>query len=109
MNEYSFEKKQDFFESSDYAKAIFKECDSSAPGLIFNDFVHEIGDDLELDIKYKSLNKENTYWSLGENTDIQLLLQEDPQNNNGTFTIKSKNKLIEQQIQEHVVKYKHLM
>jgi hypothetical protein len=67
---------KEFFEDSKYAKKIIEQQDSDDFGLIFDDFVHDIGAYLEIDVIYESLNEDETYWLIGEDEHIKVFLEE---------------------------------
>jgi hypothetical protein len=67
---------KEFFEDSEYAKKIIEQQDSDDFGLIFDDFVHDIGAYLEIDVIYESLNEDETKWLIGEDEHIKVFLEE---------------------------------
>ncbi|WP_142302899.1 hypothetical protein [Bacillus sp. FJAT-45350] len=76
-----------FYTDSPYANYIKKEEDDDSYGLIFNEFVHEFGTILEVDIIYKQLDKSN--WLLADNRHMQITLQKDKKNEQLQFTPKT--------------------
>ncbi|MCA1031145.1 hypothetical protein LCL95_08930 [Bacillus timonensis] len=81
--------KKAFFEDSDYAKKIIEQAENDAEGLIFDEFVHEIGAFLEIDVIYESLNEDETRWLIGEDRHVKLLLDEEEVTFNFEFHAKT--------------------
>ncbi|WP_246938548.1 hypothetical protein [Bacillus pinisoli] len=63
-----------FFSKSEYAKELSDELENDAEGLIFDQFIHDIGAQLHIDIIYKRLSPEQYRWLLGKNQDVEVFL-----------------------------------
>ena len=66
-----------FYQSSPYATYIRTEEKNDANGLIFYEFIHEIGILIESDIVFKPLD--HSTWVLADNADLQVRFHRDNQ------------------------------
>ncbi len=98
MLERSIQIKNDFFQSSHYAKKVVEELNNDAEGLIFDEFVHDIGAQLKIDVIYDKKGKSK--WLLGEDSHVKLYLEENP--GLYTFTFIGTTPQGEKQIQDTI-------
>ncbi|QOR67658.1 hypothetical protein IM538_05830 [Cytobacillus suaedae] len=98
MLERSLQINNEFFQTSEYAKKIVEELNNDAEGLIFDEFVHDIGAQLKIDVVYDKQSKSK--WLLGEDANVKLYLEENP--GVYTFTFIGTTPQGEQQIQETI-------
>jgi hypothetical protein len=61
-----------FYTESPYAKELIKDLEDDSYGLVFNEFLHEMGAMLEVDIVYDQQNK--TQWIHADNRHMQIVL-----------------------------------
>jgi hypothetical protein len=61
-----------FYTDSPYAQNLIKELNDDSYGLVFNEFLHEMGAMLEVDIIYNQQNK--TQWIHADNRHMQIVL-----------------------------------
>lgn len=61
-----------FYKESPFARALIKDLEDDSYGLVFNEFLHEMGSMLEVDIIYDQLNK--TQWIHADNRHMQIVL-----------------------------------
>jgi hypothetical protein len=76
--------KPDFYRDSPYAKVLTKELEDDSYGLVFNEFLHEIGSMLEVDIIYNQVNR--TKWVHADEEHLLITLNKDG-NSADEFTI----------------------
>jgi hypothetical protein len=72
MNKKTLQIQPRFYTDSTYAKNLIKELDDDSYGLVFNEFLHEMGAMLEVDIIYDQQNK--THWIHADNRHMQIVL-----------------------------------
>ncbi|WP_209124732.1 hypothetical protein [Alkalihalobacillus sp. BA299] len=90
-----------FYMESPYAKHIMKEEHDGSYGLIYDEFIHEMGTLLEVDIIFNRLNEKN--WLIADNRHMQITYQKDAENNDQyDFIPKTNNgdKLIQEMIEK---------
>ncbi|WP_456275810.1 hypothetical protein [Bacillus sp. AK128] len=63
-----------YFTNSQYAMELSNELENDASGLIFDRFIHDLGAQLLIDIKYEKSIKDPNRWILGSNQDVELYL-----------------------------------
>ncbi|MDE5413399.1 hypothetical protein [Alkalihalobacterium chitinilyticum] len=68
-----------FYNESPYAKYIANEEHDDSYGLIYYEFLHEIGTLLEVDIIFDQLNATN--WLIADNSHMQIVYHKDAENN----------------------------
>ncbi|MFV8827790.1 hypothetical protein [Alkalihalobacterium sp. APHAB7] len=68
-----------FYVDSPYAKYIANEEHDDSYGLIYYEFLHEIGTLLEVDIIFDQLNATN--WLIADNRHMQIVYHKDADNN----------------------------
>jgi hypothetical protein len=61
-----------FYTDSNYAKNLIKELKDDSYGLIFNEFLHEMGAILEADVLYDQI--EQTKWVHADNRHLKMIL-----------------------------------
>jgi hypothetical protein len=61
-----------FYNESPYARALIKDLEDDSYGLVFNEFLHEMGAMLEVDIIYDQQNK--TQWIHADNRHLLVVL-----------------------------------
>lgn len=61
-----------FYTESNYAKNLIKELEDDSYGLIFNEFLHEMGLILKVDVLYDQIDR--TKWLHADNRHIKIIL-----------------------------------
>ncbi|CAG9608761.1 hypothetical protein [Pseudoneobacillus rhizosphaerae] len=61
-----------FYTESPYARELINDLEDDSYGLVFNEFLHEMGAMLEVDIIYNQQNK--TQWIHADNRHMQIVL-----------------------------------
>jgi hypothetical protein len=72
MNKKSLFIQPRFYTDSPYAKNLIKDLEDDSYGLVFNEFLHEMGAMLEVDIIYDQQDK--TQWIHADNRHMQIVL-----------------------------------
>lgn len=65
-----------FFSESSYTENIRKEKEDDSYGLIFNDFAHDLGSMLGVDIIWNKLNNKETMWQIANDKNLEIILDE---------------------------------
>jgi hypothetical protein len=67
-----------FYSKSPYAKGIIHDLEDDSYGLVFNEFLHEIGSTLEVDVIFEQINQ--TQWLIADNRHMQIVLNKSDNN-----------------------------
>ena len=78
MNEGSMklEIKPDLFFQSAYKHETEKSKDDDSYGLVYNDFFHQMGDTLEVDIIWSSISDDDCEWLIANNDHMKVYLKD---------------------------------
>jgi hypothetical protein len=78
MEKKTLQVQPSFYTNSPYAKYIIKELEDDSYGLVFNEFLHEMGSMLEVDVIYNQINK--SQWIHADNRHMQIILNKTDNN-----------------------------
>lgn len=93
-----------FYTDSPYAKELIKDLRDDSYGLVFNEFLHEMGSMLEVNIIYERLDK--TQWIHADNKDMRIVLnKKDNKNEEFEFIPKTtKGEVLISQMSEQILR-----